>query len=230
MNNFDKNFFKQYVPAWVEMKSIIHEHIIVILNKIVINYFLFVILPSFIYYYSDKIKTLLPFFVLEIFLIVMFIKIIYDIFDWYNDVWIVTDEWVTSLKWKLFWFNSNYVKYQNIEWIEIVQEWLFDTVLWIWDIIIHKIGSWEDERFILNNATVRSDAIEEIETHSGWWWHEGSDEEEENNENHDIIIKALSGVVEDYLVKNWYKKWESEEIEQYREKVRKKDWTIDLSE
>jgi hypothetical protein len=69
MNNYDKVFFQKYLPEKVKMKAIIHEHIIVIINKIIFNYFFLVILPSFFYYYSDRIKSLIPFFVLEAFLI-----------------------------------------------------------------------------------------------------------------------------------------------------------------
>jgi hypothetical protein len=74
------------------MKHIIHEHIITILGKIFLNYFFFVLVPMFLYYTMDLLKQVLPFYVLEIFIFLMFIKIIYDIFDWYNDVWIVTNE------------------------------------------------------------------------------------------------------------------------------------------
>jgi hypothetical protein len=92
MNNYDKVFFQKYLPEKVKMKAIIHEHIITIINKIIFNYFFLVILPSFLYYYSDRIKSFIPFFVLEAFLLGMFIWIIYEVFDWYNDVWIITNE------------------------------------------------------------------------------------------------------------------------------------------
>jgi hypothetical protein len=92
MNNYDKIFFKKYLPATIKMKAVIHQHLIVIINRIIFNYFFLVLLPSFLYYYSDRIKTFIPFFVLEFFLIIMFIKIIYEIIDWYNDAWIVTNE------------------------------------------------------------------------------------------------------------------------------------------
>lgn len=230
MNNYDKMFFQKYLPEGIEMKAIIHEHIIVILNKIIINYFFWVILPFFLYYYSDKIKIYIPFFWLEIFLIIMFFKWLYDILDWYNDVWIVTNEWVVNFEWKLFWINTNSVKYESIEWIELIQDWFFDTILWKWNIIIHKIW-WEDEDFILHNAFVPYEAINEIEkfskeshTEEEWeedWW---------NHENYEIIVKALSGVVEDYLIKSWYKKDDSEEKEELIKKAKRYKWTIDLSD
>lgn len=232
MNNFDEAFFKKYLTENTEIKAIIHEHITVILNKILINYFFWVIITSFIYYYSDKVKEFIPFFVLEIFLIWMFIKVLYDIFDWYNDVWIITNEWVVDFNWKLFSVNSISVKYQSIEWIEIIQEWVFDTFLWKWDLIIHKVWWWDE--FILKNASLPYEAINEIEKFSKehHHWHEEDDEEENEWDwgNYEIIVKALSWVIEDYLEKSWYKKENSKEKKEYIEKIKKKNWTIDLSE
>jgi hypothetical protein len=45
----------------------------------------------------------------------MFIKIIYNVFDWYNDVWILTEDGVTELDWKLFSNNTVSVRYKSIE-------------------------------------------------------------------------------------------------------------------
>jgi sensor histidine kinase YesM len=93
MNKFDQTFFKKYVPEGQELKEIIHTHPIQILLSLTIKIFLFVVIPVVFYYYSARIQTLIPSFVyLEIYLILVYIKIIYDIFDWYNDAWIVTNE------------------------------------------------------------------------------------------------------------------------------------------
>ena len=224
MNKFDQIFFQKYVTSDVKILSIIHQHLIIIIDKIILNYFFGVLIPSFLYFYSDRAKELVPFFVLEIFLLIMFIKIMYDIFDWYNDVWIITDEWVTDLDWSLFSTNTVSVKYRSIEWLELVQEWFINTIIWKWDIVIHKIW-WEN--FILENSSKPYEAIEQIDSFSKKI---KESEIDENQEwwNFDVIVKALSSVVEEYLWKGWYKKNDEKETKELIEKTQKQKWTIDI--
>lgn len=240
MNKFDIIFFTQFVPSWVKIKNVVHEHIIVIINKIILNYFFWVILPTFLYYYSDKIKSLVPFFVLEIFLIWMFFKIMYDVFDWYNDVWIVTEDGITELDWYLFSNNTVSIKYRNIEWLELVQNWIIDSILWKWDLVIHKIW-WE--KFVLYNASNVYEVVNQIDrisknkkprtkkddnpTDNQEENEEETPKKQEKPQNEDVIIKALSKVVKDYLEENWYEKNQKED-EKIKE-IAKKPWTINLS-
>jgi hypothetical protein len=51
----------------------------------------------------------------EIYLIIIFLKLVYDIFNWYNDVWIITETGVVDLEWALFKTTTNSVNYENIE-------------------------------------------------------------------------------------------------------------------
>lgn len=221
MNNFDKNFFQKFVAQWVNIKYVIHKHFIVIADKIIINYFLFVLFPSFLYYYSDRLKEIIPFFIFEIYLFIMFFKIIYDIFDWYNDVWIVTEDWVTDLDWALFSTNTVSTKYSSIEWIELVQDWIIDTILWKWDLMIHKIW-WEN--FVLKNSSGAYKAIDIIDKYSK----EVKDKEVQEQDLNQTIIDALSKVVKDYLENN-HKNSEDHEKKDLIEKTKKIPWTIDLS-
>jgi hypothetical protein len=52
---------------------------------------------------------------LEIYLFIIYIKIIYDIFDWYNDVWIITDSGVVDLDWSIFKTKMSTIDFDNIE-------------------------------------------------------------------------------------------------------------------
>lgn len=231
MNKFDQKFFGSYISEWEKIIEIAHKHFIVIINTIILNYFFWVILPTFLYYNSELLQSIIPFFVLEIFIISIFIKNIYDIFDWYNDVWIITENWVIELSWRLFSSSSISVKYRNIEWLELIQTGFIDTILWKWDIVIHKIWWWDN--FLLNSATKAFDTLQIIDKilkkHK-------KEEEEENDiewfkeQNFETVLKALSGVVEDYLWKSWYKKDDSEERQELIKKVKKQWWAIDLSE
>jgi len=163
MNSYDRVFFKKYTNQWNDIIDIAHQHIIVILSKILINFVIYVGIPTFLYYSSDKIKSFIPFFWLEIYLLLMFIKICYDIIDWYNDVWIITSDSLIDLDWSLFTSTTQTLKYENIEWIELIQWWFIDTVLWKWEIVANKVG-WE--WFVLTNAARIYQISQEIDNAS----------------------------------------------------------------
>lgn len=229
MNKFDQVFFKSYIPEWVTILDIAHRHMIVIIGQIIINYFFWVLLPTFIYYNSLTIQSYIPFFILEIFIILVFFKNIFDILDWYNDVWIITDEWVTELHWEVFSSNSTSVKYSSVEWLEILQNGIIDTLLGKWDIIIHKIG-WENN-FLLRDARKWYQILEMIDVIQKKVKEQYHKELEENQDkNFETILKALGEVVESYMGKNGFEKDESEENIELIEKLKKSKHTIDLSE
>lgn len=224
MNNFEKKFFKKYIPEWQVIKAVIHQHWVKIIWRLFFWIIGWTILPSFIYYYSIRIKELVPFYALEILLISIFIKIVYDIFDWYNDAWILTDDWVIDLDWKLFKTNTTSVAYENIEWVEVDQNWIIDKLLRKWDLIIHKI--WDDI-FELPDCIRPYDAVDEIEKVAS----EKAELQEDNK--FDMVMETLSWVVEDYLERKWlreipWKKYESISTQEAIEEAESKDWTIDL--
>lgn len=239
MNSYDKHFFKKYVNEWNEIVDIAHQHIIIILSKIFINFVIYVSIPTFLYYSSDKLKSLIPFFGFEIYLILMFIKICYDILDWYNDVWIITKDWLVDLDWSLFNTTTQTLKYDNIEWIEIIQDWFIDTILWKWEIIANKIW-WE--WFVLVNAAKIYQISEKIDNASkDVLWEEIEDDEfwdEENNDFHhnnhnyneeklDKLIEVLSWVIEWQMWKK-QKEFKEEELQEAIIEAKNQKWTIDL--
>jgi len=179
------------------------------------------ILPSFMYYQSEMLRNLIPFTFIEWLLIFVFVKIIYDIFNWYNDVWIITDHWVIQLERSLFKTNINSVDFTKIEWFEVKQFWLADKILKKWDIFIHKI--W-DESFLLKNAISpyeSVDLIEEINSQSLL-------NNEYHNDKFDIIMDALWWVVENYLDKKTNISDKEKELNEVISVVEKNEWTIDL--
>lgn len=222
MNKYEKMFFSKFINDWSEVKYIVHEHIIVILDRILIMLLLFVFIPSFMYYESRRIQELIPFSIFEIYLIILYLKIIYDIFDWYNDVWIITEKNVIDLKWALFYIRVNSVDFESIEWIEIEQKWIMDKVFWKWTLIIHKL--WE-ETFKLKEAKIPFEALDEIERIKS----EKSEEpENKEKEKFEIILEALSWVVNQYLEVSTLKKKKEESVNHKLEEVVDKKGTIDL--
>lgn len=221
MNKFDLTFFSKYIPEWQELKEVIHTHPIEIIIPLLVKLGLFVWIPVFLYLYSGSIQVVIPFLALEIYLFLVYIKIIYDIFNRYNDVWIITDEWVISLKRSFLKANSNTINYENIEWLSIEQAWIVDKILSKWDLVIQMIG---DDSFMLKNAMYPYKSADLIENFR--------DSDNEPPDKFDMVMDALSWVVWDYL-----QRWKEEEKEDKQdkknheeklEKIRQENGTIDL--
>ena len=201
MNNFEKTFFKKYIPEGQEVRWIIHEHWIKIADNILLRLGLFTFVPSFLLYNSFSLQESVNFMYFEIYLILIYLKLIYDIFNWYNDVWIIYDEWVIELNWSLFKTSTSSVKYENIEWIWVEQYWIWDKILNKWDIILNKI--WDDE-FRLVDAKVPYEALNEIERISNEIKNSAAEEQEIlNKTKFELIIEALWWVVDNYLEEKW---------------------------
>lgn len=226
MNKFDTSFFQKYIPEWQELINVIHTHALKIIGSIFVQISLFAVLPSFFYYYSKLIQEFVPFYWLEILLILVFIKIIYNIFDWYNDVWLITNDWIISLERSLLSTSVSSLNYENIEWIWVEENWFMDKLFTKWDLVIQKI--WDDA-FILENAVNPFSAVDIIERVGEYVEHEHEEVEEDK---FDVIMDALGWVVWNYLDKKDIEKSEKQEkIEELIEKIeqiKEEEWTIDL--
>jgi len=223
MNNFEEKFFIKYVPEWQELFAVIHKHFSVIFLRLFF-WLSLAILPSFMFYYSENIKELIPFYFLEIYLIIIYIKIIYDIFDWYNDVWMITNSWIIDLKWSLFKKKIDSVDFTNIEWLWVEQNWIIDTILKKWDLVIHKI--WDDQ-FVLEDVFKPFkwvDLIEEISDSQ----EEDEDEVNITEERFNMLINTLWWLMEWFTNKEKDSIKEKEDSSEKIEKIKEKYWTIDL--
>jgi len=227
MNNFEKTFFKKYISEWLTVKWVIHEHWIKIIDKLLLYILLFTFVPTFLMYNSILFQENISFIYFEIYLIIIYLKLIYDIFNWYNDVWIITEEWVVDLDWALLKVTSVSVKYENIEWIGVEQDWIWDKILNKWDVIIYKI--WDDE-FRLVDAKVPYAALNEIEAISGALKEEAENIKSElEKTKFELIIEALWEVVEKHLDDEWLN-WNEvlEKKRWYRKKSEKKDFSEEI--
>ncbi|MDD4151257.1 MAG: PH domain-containing protein [Candidatus Gracilibacteria bacterium] len=230
MNKFEKEFFKRYISEQEEVLGVIHKHFVLIIDNILIYLIFGFLLPVFLLYNSIFFQELLSFYYFEIFFLIIFGKLIFEIFDWYNDAWIVTNSGIVSVTWGLFDVKTLSIKYENIEGIEIIQDGFFDTILKNGRIVLHKIGSdsviMEKSFLPYDTLNLIEDQIKENEED------EHNQEEEENVDKFDLLIHTLSGIVEDYMGAKGYqkkKKITEEDIEKI-EKLKKKNGTIDLSE
>lgn len=222
MNKYEKLFFSKFIPDWSEVKYIVHEHMIIIFNRLVVMLWLFVFVPTFLYYLSPAFQHNIPFYIFEIYLIIIYIRIIYDVFNWYNDAWIITESSVIDLKWALFHIKVNSVSFENIEWIEVDQNWIIDSILWKWTLTIHKV--WE-EFFVLKEAKIPFEALDEIEKIRE---EKKEDPNKEEKDKFELVMEALTWVVNQYLETSTWVKKKDEEKKSIEEKAKEKKWTIDL--
>ncbi|MFK7780509.1 MAG: hypothetical protein QM490_05250 [Candidatus Gracilibacteria bacterium] len=221
MNKFETSFFEKYIPEGQKIVGTIHIHFIDIFSKLFLWLTMGALIPSFLYFYSERIKDLVPFYYLELLLIIIFIKIIYDIFDWYNDVWIITDEGVVALERALFKTGTISVDYEKIEGLEVDQVGISDKFLKKGDLKIHKFG---DDTIVLRNAINPYRGVDLIEETSTI----ASEREDKEKDKFDIIMDALGGVVENYIGKKMKKDEKEEELYKVISKIEKNDGTIDL--
>lgn len=181
------------------------------------------LLPSFLYYQSDRIRDLVPFYILEWLLFCVFLKIIYELYNWYNDVWLITDDAVYDVEWSLFKTRTESIHFENIEWVEIDKHRIWDNIFNKGDIIIHKF--WEEELAIYNaySPYKAADILEQF-IHP-------EEDDTEDMDRFDMIMDTLWGVVTDYLERNGLKeKYDNpEKYEEQRDDLEPDEYTIDMS-
>jgi len=226
MNKFEQDFLKKYIPEGQEAFHVIHTHPIVVIRNLIVQIILLLVLPIWFFYFSKTLHKQIPFFYFEIYIFLVFLKIIYDIFNWYNDVWIVTNTSVVALNCFFFKVKTESITFENIEWVWVDEDWVFDKLMRKWDVIIHK--AWEEE-LVLENAISpykAIDAIEEASTANADDW--GNITEERFN----LLLEALSWAVWEHLWKKeitWTYNEKKEKLKkEILEKAEHTEWTIDL--
>ncbi|EKE26481.1 MAG: hypothetical protein ACD_4C00269G0001 [uncultured bacterium (gcode 4)] len=224
INYFDEIFFQKYINSEDEALDICHKHVTGIIDTIILWLFFWVLIPSFFYHYNSfHIQEIVEFIYFEAYLFVIYIFLLYQIFDWYNDVWIITEKWIIDLDWQFFKTNIVYIGYEDIKWIELKQSTMWDWFLNKWNIIIHL--EWENSDFILEDAKSPQQIVWYIQ-----WVIEDKvkAEEKEDIDSFETLISALKKVVKENM------KIEREEVEEIDETqkeieiIKKRKGTIDL--
>lgn len=233
INYFDEIFFSKYIQEEDEVLDICHKHLVTIIDTIVVWMFFWVILISFFYYNNTFwARTLIPFIYFEAYLVIIYLIITHKIFDWYNDVWIITERWIIDLDWQFFKTNIVFIDYKDVKWIELRQDSMWDWLLHKWDIALHL--EWEWAVFILEEAKNPMSIIEYIQ--------EIIDEREKKKKDKDVtltdrLFSTLRWMVKEYLETEWSKQMQIDESvgddsldkdNALVEKTLKKKWTIDL--
>lgn len=235
MNKFDELFFTKYVTEDAELLFVCHRHVTLIIDRIFLILFFGVFLPSFFYFNdSFSLRELVPFAYFEGYLAAVYLFLLYSVFDWYNDVWLITDHGIVDLDWNVFAGNVTYVSFHSIHGVEIKRDSIFDTLLGKGDISIHLED--ETEEFELREASNPDEiaeyvqgAVAELRDHSS-----GHDEHEEvpdDREPFQILLETLTEMVKDHLEKKGPTESPEERkmAEEILKQAKRRTSTIDLS-
>lgn len=229
MNKFDELFFWKYVRDGDEPLEVCHRHVILIIDTMIVWMFFGVIIPAFFYYNNTfQLQQLIPFMYVEWYLILIYIILMYKIFDWYNDVWILTDRGLIDLDWTAFKKNIVYVEFGDIKWIEIQENSMWDSALNKGTIQLYL--EWEDDPFSLEWAYAPAAIVSYIQNYIEDKAKKKKDGEKKSFE---VLLDTLQKVVKNHLEHPTYFNEEGEEENEEEknhevEKALKKKGTIDL--
>ncbi|MFZ2256478.1 MAG: hypothetical protein WAW59_06590 [Patescibacteria group bacterium] len=137
MNKFDTLFFSQYINPQENILEVFHRHVVVILEEIILWTFFAVVIPTFLYSQNIfDIQAGVSEFSFTVYLLLIYGILMYKLFDWYADVWVVTDMTIVDVKWRYFTSNLLYIPYNKVEGIEIRTRSWFTAMIGMSDVII----------------------------------------------------------------------------------------------
>ncbi|MFA6090754.1 MAG: hypothetical protein WC774_03185 [Candidatus Gracilibacteria bacterium] len=225
MNYFDQVFFSKYLREREELIFVCHRHPLLIVDRIVVVLFLGLALPTFFYYNNSfSLQNLVPFLYFETYAMLLYFFLIYKIFDWYNDVWIITNLGIIDVNWDVFTRHVIYIDYHDIKGTEIQTHSFWDSFFHKGDIILYTAG--DDDNFILEGAEYPHDITDHIEEII----HEIEEEKHrKDKEPMEVLLETLKEVVREHLEgKEHGTPEEISEEEGEIERILSKKGTIDL--
>lgn len=120
MNRFDPIFFSKYVASGQQILMVAHRHVFSVIDDIIVILFFTGVLPLFFYHYNSfDIRALVSITDLIYWIVGIYFFLLYRIFDWYNDVWIFTQQGVYDLDWRLFSARVIFVEYSDVHGVEL---------------------------------------------------------------------------------------------------------------
>lgn len=232
MNKFDELFFSKYVSEDAEMLFVCHRHVTLIIDRIFLVLFFAVFLPAFFYFNdSFSLRASVPFLYFEGYLVTVYLYLLYSVFDWYNDVWIITDRGIIDLDWNIFAGNVTYVDYHAMHGVEISRDSVFDSLLGRGDVSVHLEDEMTD--FRLADAANPDELAEYVqnavaEARNG---RRGEDDLFDDRKPFQILLDTLTEMVRDHLMKKGVEETPEERkmAEEILKQAKRRTSTIDLS-
>jgi hypothetical protein len=136
MNAFDDWFFARYAGE-EELHEVYHRHIFSILDRVAVWTF-FGVLAPFSLYYADifHISAYLGADMVAYWFVLVYVFLMYRIFDWYNDVWILTSGGLVDLDWSVFGRRTQHIEYHDISGLEVVEGGMLDSLIGRADVVL----------------------------------------------------------------------------------------------
>ena len=147
MTSFDRIFFSQYVRDGSKIHYVFHRSLILILENVIVWLLLAVVIPAFLYYHNSfGIHDTISSQYIYIYLIGVYCCIMYFIFDWYNDVWLATENEIIDIHWRIITQDVLYIPYEKIEGIEVrTKNWWY-ALIGASDVVVKLNG---EDSFVL---------------------------------------------------------------------------------
>lgn len=131
-----KTVFGKYLEGEEKIHVIVHKHWFVIVRSVLTTLLWGFLLPAFLY-------ILFEWFLIAMILWMAYaaIRLIYTLFDWYQDAWLITDKSIIDVRWHgIFSHASERIEYGSIEGVSYAYSGFFQTVLNYGDIEIQQHG------------------------------------------------------------------------------------------
>jgi hypothetical protein len=224
MNQFDTLYFAKYVGEWDELLFVCHRHPILVIDEVILWTFFGGLV---------QIADLIGVMYFQIFLITVYLGLLYQIFNWYNDVWVLTRRWIVDIEWNVFSGSTHYIEYSDIQWIQVDTNSFIDTTFWKGDIRINLHGATEE--FFLSDAQdpqIVSEYIQWIldESHNAHDDHHMHAEEPvDDRKPFELLLDTLTDMVREHLEKKWHES--KEDLEEQKKVIKetlKHVGTLDL--
>lgn len=157
------------------------------------------------------------------YLFTVYALLVYKIWDWYSNVWIITSSGVIDVNWSLLRQQTEYIGFDNMQGVEIEQKGA-DKPIGRGTVVIRLAGSGDE--FILTGAA-NPHEINDI-LHEGMQHHGHHEHFEEDKEPFEVLLQTLQDVVKDHLNKKGYADEYAIPDEEETERTLRKKGTIDL--
>jgi hypothetical protein len=162
-----------------------------------------VLLPAFFYLHNTfAVADLVSTGYFELYLVGIYLTLVYYVFDWYNDVWVITNRGIVDIQWRYFTGDVQYLEYESIHGIEVKSDSIFDWLLGKGDIWLHLASGREE--FALTDAVNPQGIVEYIQAVIDEMKHDHH-APVDDRAPFELLLDTLTSMVREHLEKWWEK-------------------------
>lgn len=213
------------------MLRVCHRHIVRIIDDVLIMLFFFAVVPAFFYYNGSFGLSNVEFKYFEAYMAAVYLFLLYRIFNWYNDAWIITESGIVDISWNIYTQNITYIEYHSIHGVSIRRASFFDSMIGKGDVVIELAGEEEnDAEFALFDASDPEGIVDEIQSRL----HHNEENEEDIEDDRapfEVLMETLTDMVREHMQKKgvYTTPEEDEETRRQVELALRRKSTIDLT-